>query len=175
MTSTDIPSGTSTSGYFSCGFFGLKLTAHHHHLISIEFLPDALTLPMSLPALPTNHPKNHPILTEAMKQLTAWLANPHYLFSLPTNPPGTAFRKAVWRQISAIPCGETRTYGALAKYLNSAPRAIGQACGDNPLPIIVPCHRVLSASGLGGFNHSTGNDLLRVKRWLLAREGRHEG
>jgi methylated-DNA-[protein]-cysteine S-methyltransferase len=77
----------------------------------------------------------------------------------------------VWAEISAIPLGKTETYGQLAKNLKNAPRAVGQACGANPYPLVVPCHRVVASNGgLGGFNRQGGGFLLEVKRWLLAHE-----
>jgi methylated-DNA-[protein]-cysteine S-methyltransferase len=84
---------------------------------------------------------------------------------------GTPFRRAVWREIASIPCGRTRTYGEIADRLHSSPRAVGGACGDNPLPLVVPCHRVVARDGLGGFMHRDGGFALAVKRWLLAHEG----
>ncbi|WP_244971061.1 methylated-DNA--[protein]-cysteine S-methyltransferase [Niveibacterium umoris] len=84
---------------------------------------------------------------------------------------GTAFQQRVWAAISAIPRGQIRRYGELATQLSSAARAVGQACGANPLPLIIPCHRVLGRNGIGGFaNHSDGW-LIETKRWLLWREG----
>ncbi|MEY4592497.1 MAG: hypothetical protein RIR18_1392 [Pseudomonadota bacterium] len=148
--------------YFECGFFWLRLTATHQHLVSIEFVTND---PIEIELEPRNS-----VLALTVDQLKRWLNNPSHQFTLPIKPQGTIFRHAVWAQISAIPCGETRRYGDLAKALKNAPRAVGQACGDNPLPIIVPCHRVLSASGLGGFNHSVSGDLMGIKQWLLVRE-----
>jgi methylated-DNA-[protein]-cysteine S-methyltransferase len=85
---------------------------------------------------------------------------------------GTAFQQRLWRALCDIPVGETRTYGELAKELGSAPRAVGQACRCNPLPILVPCHRVVSAQGIGGYDgaEEAGVELQR-KRWLLHHEG----
>lgn len=112
-----------------------------------------------------------PLAQEAVRQLAAWLADPGALFDLPLAVSGTPFRQAVWQQIAAIPRGQTRTYGDLSQALNSSPRAVGQACGDNPFPIIVPCHRVVAAGGkLGGFAHNRGDYLAGVKTWLLAHE-----
>ena len=92
---------------------------------------------------------------------------------MPLRPSGTAFQRRVWEQISAIPNHQTRTYGELAIALRNAPRAVGQACGANPFPLIVPCHRVIAAGGgLGGFSRQRGGFLLDIKRWLLAHEGR---
>ena len=98
--------------------------------------------------------------------------NPEAAFSLPLRPSGTTFQRRVWAQIAQIPCHQTQTYGELAKALHNAPRAVGQACGANPFPLVVPCHRVVAANGgLGGFARQRGGFLLDVKRWLLAHEG----
>jgi methylated-DNA-[protein]-cysteine S-methyltransferase len=112
-----------------------------------------------------------PLAAEATRQLQAYLADPGFVFSLPLQPAGTPFQRRVWEQISAIPGGQTETYGQLAKALHNAPRAVGQACGANPYPVVVPCHRVVaSQGGLGGFARERGGFLLEVKRWLLQHE-----
>lgn len=111
------------------------------------------------------------LAAEAARQLHAYLADPNFAFGLPLRPAGTTFQRRVWEQISAIPPGHTHTYGELAKNLKNAPRAVGQACGANPYPIVVPCHRVIAtAGGLGGFARERGGFLLDIKRWLLAHE-----
>jgi methylated-DNA-[protein]-cysteine S-methyltransferase len=113
-----------------------------------------------------------PLAAEAVRQLRAYLANPGFVFGLPLKPAGTAFQRRVWSQIAAIPPGRTETYGQVAKNLNNAPRAVGQACGANPYPVVVPCHRVVATGGgLGGFARERGGFLLDVKRWLLRHEG----
>ena len=113
-----------------------------------------------------------PLAAEAVRQLKAYIADPNFRFGLPLRPAGTAFQRRVWEQISAIPNGQTHTYGQLAKNLKNAPRAVGQACGSNPYPVVVPCHRVVATgSGLGGFARERGGFLLDVKRWLLRHEG----
>lgn len=109
---------------------------------------------------------------QVCEQLSAYLADPLHGFDLPLALRGTAHQLKVWRALQEIPCGETRTYGALASLLCSAPRAVGQACGANPLPIVVPCHRVLGKSGLGGFMHHAAGEPLQIKQWLLAHEQR---
>lgn len=114
-----------------------------------------------------------PLAAEAARQLHAYLRDPDFIFGLPLKPSGTTFQRRVWQQIAAIPCGRTQTYGELASALNNAPRAVGQACGANPFPLVVPCHRVIAANGgLGGFSRQGGGFLLDVKRWLLAHEQR---
>lgn len=111
-----------------------------------------------------------PLLKETARQLQAYFRNPNTRFDLSLVPTGTAFQQRVWRAMCRIPVGSTSTYGELAKTIGSAPRAIGQACGANPLPIVIPCHRVLSASGRGGFMHSRAEGPLAIKNWLLAHE-----
>ena len=113
-----------------------------------------------------------PLAAEAVRQLKAYIADPGFVFGLPLRPVGTTFQRRVWEQISAIPYGQTNTYGQLAKNLKNAPRAVGQACGANHYPIAIPCHRVIATGGgLGGFNRERGGFLLDVKRWLLKHEG----
>ncbi|MGB9355248.1 MAG: methylated-DNA--[protein]-cysteine S-methyltransferase [Azonexus sp.] len=112
-----------------------------------------------------------PLAAEAVRQLQAYLDDPAFEFSLPLRPSGTPFQRRVWTQIAAIPPGRTDTYGQLAKMLKNAPRAVGQACGANPFPLVVPCHRVVATGGgLGGFSRHGGGFLLDVKRWLLKHE-----
>ena len=109
---------------------------------------------------------------EAVRQLHAYLADPNFVFGLPLRPAGTTFQRRVWEQISAIPTGQTHTYGQLAKNLKNAPRAVGQACGANPYPLVIPCHRVVATGGgMGGFARERGGFLLDIKRWLLTHEG----
>lgn len=115
------------------------------------------------------------LAAETVRQLQAYLADPTVAFSLPLQAAGTPFQRRVWAEISAIPGGTTQTYGQLAKNLKNAPRAVGQACGANPYPIVVPCHRVIASSGvgdkqLGGFARERGGFLLDIKRWLLTHE-----
>lgn len=113
-----------------------------------------------------------PLAKEAVRQLRAYLKDSRFAFSLPLAPAGTAFQRRVWTNIAAIAPGRTRTYGELAAALHSGPRAVGNACGANPYPLVVPCHRVVAANhGLGGFARSRGGFLLDVKRWLLTHEG----
>jgi methylated-DNA-[protein]-cysteine S-methyltransferase len=111
-----------------------------------------------------------PLTARAAAQLRAWLDDPDRPFDVPLAPAGTAFQRRTWQAIAAIPRGQVRTYGALARELGSAARAVGQACGANPFPLIVPCHRVVSSTGIGGFAGARGGHLLDSKRWLLAFE-----
>lgn len=117
-------------------------------------------------------PGRDPLAQAAVRQLHAYLKDPAFCFALPLAPVGTAFQQRVWAGIAAIPPGHTRTYGDLARAIGSSARAVGGACGANPYPVVVPCHRVIAGDGgLGGFARQRGGFLLDVKRWLLAHEG----
>lgn len=110
-----------------------------------------------------------PVLKEAIHQLDRYFAGRLKRFDLPLAARGTDFQKSVWNMMREIPFGGTATYGGMAMALGSGPRAVGMACGRNPIPIIVPCHRVLGSGGKeGGFSGGQG---LPTKRRLLALEG----
>lgn len=121
------------------------------------------------PASAALAPRNA-LAERAARQLERYREDPDAAFDLPLAIEGSEFQKRVWQAMCAIPRGRTRTYGELAKELGGEARAVGQACGDNRLPIVIPCHRVVAAGGLGGFGHSTGGYLIEAKRWLLAHE-----
>lgn len=108
-----------------------------------------------------------PVLAEAIAQLTAYFDRRLTRFDLPLDW-GTGLQGATRRAMAAIPFGETRTYGDLARALNTPAQAIGQACGANPMPILIPCHRILGRSGLGGFSAPGG---VETKVALLRHEG----
>jgi methylated-DNA-[protein]-cysteine S-methyltransferase len=108
-----------------------------------------------------------PLLCEAQRQLAAYFAARIRHFDLPLAPAGSPFERRVWTAMRTIPYGETRRYGELAIELSSAPRAIGRACGHNPIAIVIPCHRVLARGGIGGYSGGAG---LATKRALLALE-----
>ena len=110
-----------------------------------------------------------PLLLEAMQQLEDYFDGSRKSFDLPLAPQGTAFQQKVWAALRQIPFGQVLRYGDLAKLVSSAPRAIGGACGKNPIPIIIPCHRVIASNGgLGGYS---GLDGLESKQFLLDLEG----
>jgi methylated-DNA-[protein]-cysteine S-methyltransferase len=110
-----------------------------------------------------------PLLLESKRQLERYFDGHPERFDLPLSPAGTPFQQRVWQVMRDIPYGKTITYGDIASRLGSAARAVGGACGRNPLPIIVPCHRVLAAGGrLGGYSGEGGGD---TKRMLLHLEG----
>lgn len=108
---------------------------------------------------------------EVCLQLKAYLKNPKFTFDLLLHISGTHHQQRVWSSILEIPPGKTRSYAEIAKQIHSAPRAVGQACGANRLPIVIPCHRVIAKNGgLGGFMHASDGMPLDIKRWLLRHE-----
>lgn len=108
------------------------------------------------------------VLPEAARQIAQYFSGTRTGFDVPLAPDGSDLQRAVCAEMAAIPFGETRSYGDLARALGVPAQAIGQACGGNPIPIVIPCHRVLVSSGLGGFSGGGGID---AKVWLLRHEG----
>ena len=142
------------------GALGVRVAAER--LSTLEFLAPGTAL-----VAPTSA-----FLERVAAELAAYYADPSHRFRLPLAPLGTAFRLRVWQALPGIPASQTTTYGELARRLGTSARAVGQALGDNPLPIVIPCHRVVAADGsLGGFNHSQSGYSIDIKRWLLAHEG----
>ena len=141
------------------GALGVRLAGDA--LVGLDFLPP------ETPLRPCGSAAVHRVIHE----LDAYYADPRHHWKLSLAPAGTLFRQRVWQSLLAIPSRRTRRYGDIAQELGSGPRAVGQAVGDNPIPIVIPCHRVLAAHGLGGFMHGTGGFPMAVKRWLLRHEG----
>jgi len=125
-----------------------------------------------LPASERAQAPTDALAARACRQIERYLVDPQFRFSLPLAPAGTVFRRRVWDTLAQIPVGESRTYGELARQLHTAPRAVGGACGANPIALVIPCHRVVGTHGsLGGFMGVTDGDPIAIKRWLLAHEG----
>ena len=140
------------------GKLGIRCT--EEALLGIEFIPADT---------PTLAPRNA-LASEVCRQLGEYFVDANFCFDLPLQLDGTQHQRKVWQAMQAIPLGQTQSYGALAAQLGSNARAVGQACGNNPIPIVIPCHRVVSKAGLGGFMHRSDNAALDIKRWLLAHE-----
>ncbi|KPC49217.1 methylated-DNA--[protein]-cysteine S-methyltransferase [Amantichitinum ursilacus] len=139
----------------------IGLAADGDVLVRLDFLPESLPL----------RPTQSAILREVERQLHAWFADPDVVFDIPWRADGSPHQQRVWQAIYAIGVGKTRTYAEIAHEVGSVARAVGGACGMNPIPIIIPCHRVVAANGLGGFNaNRNGRDWLPIKRWLLTHE-----
>jgi methylated-DNA-[protein]-cysteine S-methyltransferase len=140
----------------------ITLTADERHLLSLSIGGEGDELAPRVA---------HLLLREACAQISDWFAGTRQDFDLPLAPLPSARGNQLRAGITAIPYGETLTYGALAQKLGSAPRAVGQACMRNPFPLLIPCHRVTSASGP---EHYSGGDGVRTKAWLIGFERREK-
>lgn len=150
---------------FAAPFAVLGVRTEDEWLVDIDYLP-----------LDTSElsPQNE-IASEVCNQLRAYLENPDYEFDLALHIRGTSFQQRVWQAIKAIPCGQTNSYADIAKQLHSSPRAVGGACGANNIPIVIPCHRVITKNGgLGGFMNANDGQPLVIKHWLLRHEGSYD-
>jgi methylated-DNA-[protein]-cysteine S-methyltransferase len=145
-------------------FATLGITATDRHVTGIRFLA---------PSVAAKAPPRDSVAQLACIQLQAYLEDPRYEFDLPLHLAGTHHRLEVWEAMKRIPAGRVRTYGEVALELRSSARAVGGACGANPIPVVVPCHRIVAAGrGLGGFMGSREPGFeLGIKRWLLEHEG----
>lgn len=150
----------------------LKISQQHNQLCEIDFIHPAENREgCQLPSVDAPEGIEDPLLQQAMWQVLEYIKTPQFMFDLPLNPHGTEFQQSVWRYLRGIPAGEVRTYGEVAAELGSSARAVGNACRRNPLPLIIPCHRVVSASGIGGFAGHTAGTHIDRKKQLLAHEG----
>lgn len=146
----------------------IGVSATDTHVTGIRYLP---------PDVPVLAPRKNTVAFLACVQLQSYLDDPAFAFDLPLRLAGTRHQLAVWEAMQAIPPGQTRTYGELARAIGSSARAVGGACGANPIPVVVPCHRVVGTGGaLGGFMGAREEGFeLSIKRWLLAHEGARRG
>jgi methylated-DNA-[protein]-cysteine S-methyltransferase len=126
----------------------LELTNKHHKTVIID----------------------HPQFKLVQKMIQAYLNKSVTQIKLSSMPLGTSYQKKVWQALVKIPYGQTKTYGEIAKTINSGPRAVANACGANPWPILVPCHRVIAKEGIGGFMRGRKKNYLKIKSWLLQHE-----
>lgn len=151
-------------GYSACiagPFAVLGIRAERERLVRIEYLPSgAATLP--------------PIdafTREVCAQLRAYFEDPDFRFDVPVHLAGSPFQRRVWEAVRGIPRGRALSYTEVAAQVGSAPRPVGAACGANRIPLLIPCHRVVGANGIGGFMHSRRGPGIAIKRWLLRHEG----
>ncbi|MBS0286084.1 MAG: methylated-DNA--[protein]-cysteine S-methyltransferase [Proteobacteria bacterium] len=140
----------------------LGLVYENAKLKGVQFLEQRI-VPLPTAKLPTN-------VRKIANKIESYFQTPLCLKDLEVSLEGTAFQKKVWQALRQIPLGQTRTYGELANKLNTSARAIGMACRTNPLPLVVPCHRVVAANGIGGFCGFTQGNKISIKEWLLAHE-----
>ena len=138
----------------------LAIRTRREQLVEIEYLPKAAATLKPIDAF----------AREVCRQLSAYLHDPNFSFDLPCEPYGTPYQQRVWQAVCAIPRGSTSSYLEVAREIGSAPRPVGTACGANRIPLLIPCHRVVASTGLGGFMHSRKGEPIDIKRWLLRHE-----
>jgi methylated-DNA-[protein]-cysteine S-methyltransferase len=162
LKSTSTPTFTPYAACVVTPFATLGIRADDHAVTGLNFLS------RDVPAL---SPKKNSIAHLACVQLMSYLDNAKFVFDVPVRLTGSKHQLDVWHAMQQINAGSTRTYGEVADEVGSNARAVGTACGKNPVPIIVPCHRIVAANGLGGFMGGKKDDPLSIKRWLLRHEG----
>lgn len=138
----------------------IGISATDHDLLGIDYLP---------PEYPIIKPKTI-AAKDAIEQLLCYFADPTFPFDIPFNLDVSPFQKSVLMALKQIPIGSTQSYADIAKQLQTSPRPVGNACRKNPLPIVIPCHRIISTNGMGGYSGATKGPLLDIKHWLLQHE-----
>ncbi len=146
---------------YAVPFAVLGIATNGEAVTSLRYLPRN-----TLPVAPHDR-----VAARACREIERYLADPAYCFTVPYRLEGTPFQRRVWREIAKLFPIKTTSYGDIARRLGTAARPVGGACGANPVPLIVPCHRVLAAGGMGGFMGGKKSFPLSVKRWLLQHEG----
>lgn len=149
----------------------IGIRSSHQHINALVFLPNQTRC-----HLPSHKHPEHALLSHLIDLLNSYFTTAYCSFTLPTAVNGTPFQQKVWTAMRDISYGKTRSYGQLAHALDSSPRAIGGACRANPLPLIVPCHRVIAATGKpGGFLGQSDPQgmAIKIKHWLLQHETLH--
>jgi methylated-DNA-[protein]-cysteine S-methyltransferase len=138
----------------------IAILTKNDKLIRVQF--DARPFPHAVILTPLNE--------RLMKDMETYFVEPNHQFEVEMDLQGTPFQKRVWEAISKIPPGTTLTYGQLAAQCGSSPRAVGNACRANPVPVIVPCHRVIAKDHIGGYVGHMNGEALDIKKWLLEHE-----
>ncbi len=148
--------------YLATPFTWLRIECSENRLLAIDFVKTRKS-PAVVP--------DTDLARRIEEQLRRYCESGDTVFDLPLLVRGTPFQQKVWRALRAIPAGQVRRYGDIAGQLGSSARAVGNACRANPIPLIIPCHRVVSAAGIGGFAGATRGDRVKLKRRLLIHEG----
>lgn len=148
---------------FSSPIGNLSLTVDNNKLVGIAFLSKK-----TAPTSATDSTSKH-----ICKELKSYFQNPGHVFDIDLDLEGTDFQKRVWKRLTEIPSGTTVSYNTIAKALKTSPRAVGNACRANPIPVVIPCHRVVAQNHIGGYAGKTDGEILDIKKWLLAHEKGH--
>ena len=157
-TATTSPNDYQAKLRIPIAVLGIRIS--NNHLAAIEYLPMDTQTQAPICGLSA----------KVCEQIKAYLRDPTFQFSLPLKINGTYFQSKVWEAISAIPVSQTLYYSDIARKLFSGPRAVGQACRVNRIPLVIPCHRVIAKDNLGGFNGDHRGASIDIKRWLLRHE-----
>jgi methylated-DNA-[protein]-cysteine S-methyltransferase len=155
------PAAGQAETRYAAPFAVLGIATDGEFVTSVRYLPRQV-VPV---------PPHDRVAERACREIERYLADPAHRFSVPYRLDGTPFQRRVWREIEKLFPIKTTSYGEIARRLGTAARPVGGACGANPVPLIVPCHRVLAAGGLGGFMGGNKTFPISVKRWLLRHEG----
>lgn len=155
----------------------MESPSHQHAIIASPVgniqlsLAGATLLGLTFTCKTANNPHSlPPSCLKITRELNHYFSAAHHTFICPLHTNGTPFQQRVWKALQGIPYGELLTYGQLAKQLNTSPRAIGNACRANPIPIIIPCHRIVGQKGLVGYSGDTSGPGLRIKQFLIDLE-----
>lgn len=148
------------SAVIAAPFAHLGLIVNENAVRLIDILPPTYPLLVS----------ENSVVVQLSQALERYWRDPAVQFDLPLSYQGSQHQWQVWQAMLAIPVGQTRSYGDIARQIGSSPRAVGQACGANPLPILIPCHRVVGKTSRGGFMHRQDSEALSYKDWLLQHE-----
>lgn len=145
-------------------FGWIRILAGKGALLGVDVLPELS------PGERGQSPAN-PLLQAAVRQFLRYFEDASVRFTLPLKQTGTIYQQRVWSAMSEIPSGQTLSYYGLARAIGSGPRAVASACKANRFPVLIPCHRVVAAQGLGGYCGMREGPMLDIKRWLLRHEG----
>lgn len=161
MINQSLKNTNSFSGFFYSSPFGtLKISHIDGHVSSIDFLNEK-----------ENHLNAHVSFPKNIKQqLDNYFSGKLKQFDLSFKLNGTELQQRVWMQLMEIPLGETMSYSDLADKVGTHPRVVAQACRRNPIPIIIPCHRIIAKNGLGGYAGRLSGKMIEIKQWLLDHE-----
>jgi len=138
----------------------LGLIISNNKLIGLKFLPENTLLLIN----------KDPGISRIASIIEQYFYDPKTTFNISIYAVGTPLQQKIWQELQKIPPGQTMTYGEVAKIVGTSPRIVGNACRHNPIPLVIPCHRVLAKAGLGGYFGVDQEHFLQVKRWLLAHE-----
>jgi methylated-DNA-[protein]-cysteine S-methyltransferase len=147
--------------FVSAPFGGVGVTIQNDYVVGVDLRSNS----------PSAHPIYDPFAQNVAHQIQQYFLQKNFKLDISYAVSGTPFQKRVWKVISEIPYGHVMTYSELAKKVTSGPRAVANACGANPLPLLIPCHRVVAKNGLGGFMQGVEGGI-KIKAWLLANESK---